>query len=1551
MPLDINALLAASRASPGLDPNLATTIASGGYSVGNAVTMGQATEGMGETTKWANSLKQQTPEAQTHMWASFDDNMRQMLSASGYQPPQGVQVKKRGFWADTGALLNPANIIHPSRIPGAIGNEFSHIPGNGIANEVATVAGSGLRASQHAYRSMRDIELNSLDSQQQQRYLQGKSDLLAGWTGNFLSPHAWQKAWTETTDGERTYDPIQLRQLGEQHSPDVLNIAKAVAGGYINDVLKTATTPERQQQLAQKISDPEVQDVIKRLTDAKMSFGRSFVPSNMFDTHPTLAKTLSGSMDALFDVAMDPLLKAGPALKAMKVARVTVQGPADVDRLLATNQNVQRFVQTVGTAMGEENGAAKVLQQFPRLDTAVGQMVQDGIKSPEDFASWLKTQVGKTAILQGRMGTIPTPIITAPSLSATELKALQVKGFLRDKIDWASQRKIELPSDATDAEKLTANVVAPVGMLAKRMTTMVTSGTKFKATGLDSTTQLQRFLSTYMKDSDVQDVVQQYLEATNVDGRRNIYKSSLSTVFDQAGVMQTEQGRKWAQNFIDSIDATKTGPARGLENYAPHGIDRVMVDAGNQVSHGIWEDQMNTEWNMPSFKELSAHAKREWMYQKVYGVSSWGPAQMFNAVWKPAVLLRYGFPVRVALDEMGNAMAKYGLEPIKSRIALSLSGDGTKLPGLGAQARTNIADVLASHPDPVVQGVGRMLYALPDWMHGAIQTPQDLVTAHFGNNTAQAMAKVKEKLGLQRYLDGIKLGVDHGKFNGALWDEVSSVEGRKGWYASDPDAPERIMKDGRELRGLYAKPSGGFKEYSPDDPVFDKMWWNETRKFAQYRQSSHELLKNKHLPEEDLVQHMADYIQSNEFKGSREFGARSQRIRDGALVGPEVSERAAAEDWARVQIEAAKAHFQTPDGKWITSLTDQVQKGAIPSPKDIAAIPPEMRPNSVIGPELIGVKHNSFDQIQDWTEDAFGGIGRTVDWMARQPIFAHNFTVSAEGARPWVEKWMGKGALADKMIADIAEERAYRMTKPFIHDPHLRSQFEVYGMNFMPFLFAQRQFVQRWSRTFKDSPEAFREAQLLYGGLNHMGVVQHDERGEAYFMYPGSQIFQKALFSIAEPLFGKPISSSITAGFSGAVKMTVPGLDHTLMPSFGPIVSVPLQGIVDRFPELEPLQHSLMGDLGQGRPMWELVMPTSIARSMHLAFDNPNDATSQLGSAVMNAIQMQYAQGGGVKDDPSVTDSPEQMNDFIERTKNTARIILAARTLFGMSAPASPALDFDVNGLHEEFRKLMTEMPVDEAITVFMTAHPDANAFTVFQSTSAGGASLPANEAALRMMQENPTFFASHPKASGYFLPYLPPGEKSDYSPRAYAEQLSMGLRLKKETKQFAEQVASSSAAADYWDTYNDMAAKRNALPVQAHAARAQLNRNWTKWRSGYMKMHPLFADELNSSNSSVRREQTLTELTQALDSKHLPSGAQTESIRDLMDTYSAWKTKDVALGNTRGYGATQQRTARKQALSKWGTKYADSHPEAKAVWARLIAPTVDPNGMYTGGA
>lgn len=525
-----------------------------------------------------------------------------------------------------------------------------------------------------------------------------------------------------------------------------------------------------------------------------------------------------------------------------------------------------------------------------------------------------------------------------------------------------------------------------------------------------------------------------------------------------------------------------------------------------------------------------------------------------------------------------------------------------------------------------------------------------------------------------------------------------------------------------------------------------------------------------------------------------------------------------------------------------------------------------------------------------------------------------------------------QGHPSEQMMREVAVERAIAKTLTGIDDPRVRSQFSVITRNLFPFWHAQEQFYKRMAMTLKHSPAAFRQVQLMMMGLRHSGFIQTDNEGNDFFIYPFADTAQDVLTTAFEKMTGKKASIPMPVGFSGKVQFVTPGLDRLGIPSAGPLAALPIRALSRRFPELQSLENAALGERGAGRPYWEMITPTTITRTVRILAARP-DTDAQMTSAMMQAAQYLEATGHGLRDDATST----EIGAYTDRLTNWARILLLNRTIFGYSVPAAPELELDPSDLNEEFREMLGAMPIEQAIGEFIRRNPDATAYTVFQSKSQSGGPLPATKSTMKVLDSHREFFDAYPNAAAWFLPQSP--DDDDFSVEAYREQLALELRKKKDFNEFYRDIKYAKAADTYFDSRD---AKDAALEKAEGPKAANIRAAWDRWKTEYLAMHPIFAEELSSLDGPKRRAATLDQLRLAVDDERVPKSPQLQHVRTMVEGYDSLQ---AALDKTAGLRTTKAINFRKRvkaAFITWADDYIAENPDVKGLYDRVIRLEVE---------
>lgn len=513
---------------------------------------------------------------------------------------------------------------------------------------------------------------------------------------------------------------------------------------------------------------------------------------------------------------------------------------------------------------------------------------------------------------------------------------------------------------------------------------------------------------------------------------------------------------------------------------------------------------------------------------------------------------------------------------------------------------------------------------------------------------------------------------------------------------------------------------------------------------------------------------------------------------------------------------------------------------------------------------------------------------------------------------------------------DNALNRTMQLVTPFIDDHRFRSQMQQYVGNFVPFLFAEEQFLKRWGRSIAESPEMIRKAQLMMHGFRSMGVVRKDANGKDQFVYPGAGEAAAVLSKLAAPIFGDNIRIPYAIEMTGQVGYALPGLgDQVGVPSVGPLVAAPLELLSRHFPELADVEAVLV-NRGADQPLWRYFVPSHGAKLADAMWGDID--SGQLASATTQAMLTMAVNGQA----PPEGATPDEQQQFIERARGQARFILAARAVFGMNMPASPQVRFRSDELNDEYNKLLAAAPIEEATAAFLAAHPDIDAGDLLAATVGsseqefGGMEMPV-DAAAGWMDDNAELIAAFPAASSWLMPR--PDADDKFSHRAWTQQFALGLRRHKAPEELLHDIYFQAASRDYFERREQHEAVMLTAVGNARTAEAD---EWETWKRAYFAQHPVFESMLADPTRIQRRGQAVEELSLLAQD---PDGPVPDELATLIERYQDYRDRTSAMRGDRRTVVENRRKALTEEFSTWAMWHIQKHPNLSAAYMRLIEP------------
>lgn len=529
-----------------------------------------------------------------------------------------------------------------------------------------------------------------------------------------------------------------------------------------------------------------------------------------------------------------------------------------------------------------------------------------------------------------------------------------------------------------------------------------------------------------------------------------------------------------------------------------------------------------------------------------------------------------------------------------------------------------------------------------------------------------------------------------------------------------------------------------------------------------------------------------------------------------------------------------------------------------------------------------------------------------------------------------VQRWFNQQDNAYRVSSDVSAERAWNENIRFIDDHRIRSQMGEYVRNLVPFYFAEEQFYKRWVRTLAEAPEGIRRVQLLTNGLRSAGWTREDSYGNEIFVYPGSEALTEVMATVAEKVTGQRYTLPIPLAITGRVRYSLPGFDRLGVPGPGPLVSLPLKFMADRFPELEGLERGVLGERGVNRGVVDQLVPASVSRFAEALLARP-ESSREMAATMMTAIQYLEAEGHTPPEDAS----PAAWEEYNDRVQNWTRTFMLAKAAIGFVGPASPQRDL-LDSLQPQYRELLQTLPVEEAIAAFIELNPDARPYSVFQSETPSRAPLPPSEEALNWMEEHEGALGAFPMGGPWLIPDYITAADDPYSSKAYYEQIALGLRERKTYDEFLVDLKWASAAPEYFE-------RKDAFDLRIAATdgeeRQALKREWRAWADEYLNRHPIFADALQNPEGAQRREAIRADIEEALKTEAFGQRPEYEAISTMMRSWQNYQDERARLRYDNSAAARKRRDNARVQLTAWMEKFIRANPEVLPLYLRVIRP------------
>jgi hypothetical protein len=555
-----------------------------------------------------------------------------------------------------------------------------------------------------------------------------------------------------------------------------------------------------------------------------------------------------------------------------------------------------------------------------------------------------------------------------------------------------------------------------------------------------------------------------------------------------------------------------------------------------------------------------------------------------------------------------------------------------------------------------------------------------------------------------------------------------------------------------------------------------------------------------------------------------------------------------------------------------------------------------------------------------------------------------------------------------------AQERTIRDTMPYIDSHEIRSQFADYGRGFMPFFYAEENFIKRWARiaaldSGTNGLATLRKFQLQYTGLREMGIIRKSETGEDYFIMPGTDLFIEALSNISGANVG------LSAMLTQPVGKMLPGIGPKFgAPSYSPLVIMPLSFIAGRFPDFEPLQaleRNIIGeDNALDRNWWDHILPTSMVNTwkairLSKASQDEMRQDEKLANHLGTAMAHLEAQGRGLKPNATASEKEEYLRD----ATNYARVIEISRLLggwFGMApvgaevnVAGSNSISWLTGGIIENPADLLSSQyydsiriyGIDEGTVRYMETYKDSGkrfgiedifnplAYTVGNTQTVSGAIIPTTKAAIQYYLDNKNILGEYKLGGAWMIPGDAVSD-NDFSQWAWNQSVTEGLRVRRTPEEVLNEIMFREGATVYFSKKDEY--EQNALIAQQNGDKETAKiwqDKWDRFSTGWKSANPVFAEVLSDTSRANKRRAVIDEIQIMLKDPEFPKTDYSENMKLFINGWNDYMNTVglLSLDKTTA-GRTQVATER----YNWQTaaeKFIAEVPQLKSFWLSILKP------------
>lgn len=574
--------------------------------------------------------------------------------------------------------------------------------------------------------------------------------------------------------------------------------------------------------------------------------------------------------------------------------------------------------------------------------------------------------------------------------------------------------------------------------------------------------------------------------------------------------------------------------------------------------------------------------------------------------------------------------------------------------------------------------------------------------------------------------------------------------------------------------------------------------------------------------------------------------------------------------------------------------------------------------------------------------------------------------------------------LAEKQISEIAVKQASNAVLEYVDNPNIRSSFAISIRHLGRFIRATEDFQRRMFRMYTKNPlRALYRMRLLHMGLESIGSVYEDEKGDEYVIFPTDVIINSAINPVLAKLTGNeylkiPTATQFAikwrlinpsfAPDAGAPAFAGPQAGIAILTAKAFLRDLPLVPFRDRLSPYtnwaaDQLDTFAMGHIGKNTDLGEAIkiaLPM-FGAGLAGAF-TPQESSRVKTSAVLQAIAYHQAFGYSLPDNATT----QERKEYIRALKISANSIIGSQFILGNLNPAYPALK-DSAGLPDfikqtgisSFKSSFWDIydgilknagpdvtdPFGLALATFTGQNPNKLAYIIPRNTKAMQVFINKTNNLKSWVQKNRDFVDTYKEIGYIFAPKV-----GEYNPDIYTFMEAEDLVNEVELLDYLEKVQTAADKEEYFAYVKKE--KEDLAKVADYGARKAVIAAAERNRQLLIYSNPSLEEAINNPDNRGTLKKQLNTLADAVNAPKSPIAKDTrasmylaiQKIRSFID----FNENPVAKN---GYLYQEQKSASKQEIAELLFELSRSNMEFREANRLIFTPILNSYARNVVGA